>query len=240
LILIFGHDVLTQCDYFNAESLIIKGNHRLSQEQILQQAWIKSGMNILSVNLSVARKRLLADPYIAEAEVSRELPNGIHIRIREHKPLAVLDIGRKFLINEGGEIFKVWRATDPADLPIISGLEFSDINVPGRPRSAPLEAVLKVLHLGQKPGSIVPNRQIIKIRVDREIGLTLYAFDQIKAIKLGYNDYVRKYEKLKVVLLHLSAKDDYSGFDSIDLNNINRIVISPAKHKSPAKDHKEV
>ena len=102
---IFSHDFLTQCDYFNAESLNVTGAHRISDRQVVKQAQISGGMNILSVNLETARERLLANPWIAEAEVSRELPDGIRIPITEHQPLAVLDLGRKYLINVKGEIF---------------------------------------------------------------------------------------------------------------------------------------
>ncbi len=237
---ILCHDFLTQCDYFRTESLVVTGADRLSEEQVIKQAKLNKGINILSVNLSIARKRLLAHPWIAEAEVSRELPSSINIRIKEQKPLAVLDLGRKFMINANGEVFKEMDASDPVNLPIISGLEFADINVHGKPRSIPYNAVMNILELGQKPESVIPNKLIKRIHVDREIGLTVYAFDRIKAIKIGYDDYTNKYAKLKNVLLFLKKGDDFSHLESIDLNNLNRIVINPIRIESPAEDHKEV
>ena len=244
-IFIFSHDFLTQCDFFRTEKVIVIGAHRLLPEQVINQAQIDLGINILSLNLSLARKRLLAHHWIGEAEVRRELPNRIYIRICEQKPLAILDLGRKFTINSQGEIFKEWVASDPDNLPIIGGLEFSDINVSGRPRSIPFEAVMDVLQLGQKSESILPNRLIRRIQVDREIGLTLYATDRvnankIKAIKIGYNDYSNKYAKLKDVLFYLKNKSGLSDFYSIDLNNSNRIVVNPAKVESTIGDHKEI
>lgn len=265
---IFGYDLLTQCEYFSAKNLDVKGIHRLSEKQIFEQAQIHKGINILCVNLSMARKRLLAHSWIAAAEVRRELPDGIYIKIKEHAPLAVLDLGRKFLINTEGEIFKECSASDPENLPIISGLEFSDLNIPGKRRpprlsdpaatsmsallprearrtdsgqaqSKPFDAVLYVLQLGQKSESILPNRLIKRIHVDREIGLTLYAFDGIKAIKLGYQEYPDKYVRLKNVLFYLKKSQIFSDFDSIDLNNLDRIVVNPVKIDTSAH-HKEV
>jgi len=237
---ILCHDFLTQCDYFRTESLVVTGADRLSEEQVIKQAELNKGINILSVNLSIARKRLLAHSWIAEAEVSRELPSSINIRIKEQKPLAVIDLGRKFMINANGEVFKEMDASDPVNLPIISGLEFADINVRGKPRSIPYNAVMDILELGQKPESVIPIKLLKRIHVDREIGLTVYAFDRIKAIKIGYDDYTGKYAKLKNVLLFLKKRDGYSHLESIDLNNLNRIVINPIKIESPAEDHKEV
>jgi cell division protein FtsQ len=239
-VFIFSYDFLTQCDYFRAEKLVVTGTDRLSEKQVLEQAQIKKGINIISVNLTMARKRLLAHSWITEADVSRDLPNGIHIRIKEHQPLAVLDLGRKFLINTSGEIFKEMEASDPDQLPIISGLEFSDINTRDKPRSIPFNAVMNVLELGQKCKSVLPYKIIKKIQVDREMGLTIYAFDRIKEIKIGYNDYPNKYDRLKNILVHLKKRQGFSHLESIDLNNLNRIVIHPTKKESPAQGHKEV
>jgi len=237
---IFTYDFITQCDYFKAESLTVTGANRLTDEQVLLQSQITEGINILSVNLSRVRKRLLAHSWIEEAEVSRELPTGISIRIKEQQPLAILDIGRKFIINTHGEVFKEMDASDHCRLPVIGGLEFSDINVRGESRSVPFNAVMTILALGKKPESILPCGLIKRIRVDREMGLTIYAFDHIKAIKIGYDDYPNKYEMLKNVLFYLKKNGNFSHLESIDLNNLNRIVVNPARIGSDAGGHKEV
>jgi len=240
LLFVFSYDFLTQCDYFKAEELMVNGAHRLTQNQVLQQANITTGVNIFSVNLSKVRKRLLAHSWIEDAEVRRELPSGINIRVKEQKPLAVLDLGRKFIINTHGEIFKEMDKADHCNLPMISGLEFSDINVKGESRSIPFDSVMKILGLGQKPESVLPYSLIKKINVDREMGLTIYAFDHIREIKIGYNNYQDKYAMLKDVLFYLEKNGGFSRLESIDLNNLNRIVVSPVKIESAARDHKEV
>ncbi len=234
IVFIFGYDLFTQCDYFRANSIIIDGTNRLSQNQIIKHIGIDAGINIFSVNLSATRKRLLAHPWIADAEVRRELPNEINIRIKEHKSLAIIDLGRKFLINDQGEIFKKLASSDPCNLPVISGLEFSDLDVSdldvsGKSRNIAFKAVMEVLQLGQKAGSIIPNRLLKVIMVDREIGITLYAFNGIQAIKLGYNNYPDKYERLKNVLFYIEKGDMFSDFHTIDLNNLDRIVVNPVK-----------
>jgi cell division protein FtsQ len=240
LFFVFSYDLLTQCNYFRAKALKVTGIHRLTQEKVLQQAKITNGVNIFSVNLIKVRKRLLAQPWIEDAQVSRDLPTGIDIRINEQDALAILDLGRKFIINTQGEIFKEMDASDHCQLPVISGLEFSDINVKGEQRSAPFDAVLKVLALGQKSESILPYKSIKRIDVDREMGLTIYAFDHIKEIKIGYNDYPSKYAMLKDVLFYLEKEGGFSHLESIDLNNLNRIVVNPVKIESAEKSRKEV
>ena len=239
-VFILAHDFITQCHYFRADNIAIRGAHRLSKQQILEQANITKGINILSVNLSIIRNTLLAHSWIADAEVRRELPDIITIGIKEHKPLAILDLGRKFLINGNGEVFKEWTALDPDTLPIVSGLQFSDLNVSRESRSTSFNAVMEVLRLGQKPDSILPNRRIRRIRVDRQMGLTLYAFDRVRLIRLGYHDYTDKYERLESVLFYLKKKRCFTDFNSIDLSHLDRIVVNLVRDKSSARDHKEV
>ncbi|MBW2410927.1 MAG: FtsQ-type POTRA domain-containing protein [Deltaproteobacteria bacterium] len=257
------HDVVTQSDYFRAQTITIEGSERLSQKQIADQAQVRKGMNVLAVNLTMVRKKLLAHPWIAEAEVNREIPSGLTIRIKEHAPLAIVDLGHKFLINESGEIFKEWTSGDPDHFPMVTGLQMADIArfdrndereafhpanpLPGEDQAkdaqyhySPLDAVMHVLRLGQDSKSVLPNRLIKQIRVDREIGLTLHAGTQVGIIKLGYHRYPHKYNMLKHIMMVLNKRQTLPVIDRIDLNNLNRIVVSPRRSKAPSGDDKEV
>jgi cell division protein FtsQ len=256
---IFVYDMLTQCDYFKAQSLKIEGIQRLTEKEIIAQARLGKDINVLAVNLSVVRKRLMANPWIADAEVRREIPSGLLIRIKEQSPLAVVDLGNKFIINEQGRIFKEWTAADPDNLPLVSGLEAADIAIynkttlgdPQRPGAQkkypsgpfagelPFDAVMQVLTLGKEVRSILPNQKIRHIWVDRQIGITLDAFNQVKTIVLGYRDYPLKYRILKNILAYRSRGGGFPDFNRIDLNNVNRIVVNPV-NEIPFGDHKEV
>ncbi len=236
------HEIVTQCDYFATHKITIEGTQRLTHKQVARQARVRTGDNILSINLSLARKRLLAHPWIAEAEVSREIPSRLIIRVKEHAALAVVDFGQKFLINHQGQIFKPYYPSDQDDLPVISGLNLSDLKVYGRLESsnpgrtsvdsAPFRAVMQVLKLGQKQDSILPNHLIRQISVDRQIGLTIYAFDHLKAISLGYSDYIAKYHMLARLFRYFKQRRSIFDFDRIDLNNLQRIVVNPVKTES--------
>jgi hypothetical protein len=88
----------------------------------------------------------------------------------------------------------------------------------------------------------MPNGRIKRIRVDKDIGLTLYPVDIVREIRLGYHDYSNKYAVLQEVFKYIKngKTKHFADFDSIDLNNLNRVVLVPVKTKKPAKDRKEV
>ena len=257
LLYIFCYDLVTQCDYLKTNEIIVVGHKRLSENLIRQQAGIAPGMNILAFNLALARKSLLVHPWIAEADIRRVIPAGIRIRIKEHRAVAVIDLGRKYLINEVGVIFKELDPADPGGLPIIRGLRYADIQIdygatpligslkspavsneqnPTAPKLSTgnvYDAVVAVLALGNSPDSVLPNRQINQIRVDREIGLTLHAFNRTKTILLGFNEYAGKYAMLNTIMRHMKSGNAWHFEDIkwIDLKNLNRIVINPFRNK---------
>jgi cell division protein FtsQ len=235
IICIFGHDLLTQCDYFRAKAITVEGNRILSEGEVIRETRISLGDNILSINLPMVRKRLLDNGLIAEAEVVRKIPSGIIIRIKEHKPLAVIDLGKEYLLDEDGKIYKEKTTTDKEMLPVVKGLKFSDLSLGDIEMSRPFNAVMTVLKLGRKPESILPNGSIALINVDREIGLTVFALN--KTIRLGYNNYPDKYERLEKVFYHAKNGQDFSDFEAVDLNNLSRIVICPSA--APAEEPKE-
>ena len=236
---IFIHDVVTQCDFFRAKKITIAGLHRLSEQQVMQQSRIEPNANILSVNLELARKRLLRHPWIAEARVSRELPDTIVIVIREQEPLAVLDLGGKFIINTRGEVFKAWEQKDSNDLPLVTGLAFSDIRLPMDNGSSAFEALMSLLELGRMDGGAMPNNRVRRIHVDPDLGLTLYAFNEKTVVKLGYRDFPEKLRRLETLLYRYEKQQKWTGFDSIDLVNPNRVVVTFAKGETHMDTVKE-
>jgi len=237
---VFVHDLVTQADCFTAAQVTIEGNRRLSPAQVLALAQVSAPVNVLSVNLTAARKRLMASPLVASASVSRRLPDKLIIRIAEHVPVAAVDLGRLFLMDENGTVFKEKTEGDPAELPRITGLKYGDLNPDGRAPSKPLQAVLEVLRMGSAKDCVLPNRKIQRIEVDRDLGLTLHVDQALKLIRIGYRDYGPKYEKLAAILAYLEKNEKSATFEAIDLQNINRIVLNPGPAPAAGKDRKEV
>ena len=92
LLFIFAHDLITQWDHFNAQTIQITGNRHLTDNQVLALAGIHREQSVLAVNLGLARRRLVSHGWIADAAVYRKLPAGLGIEIREHIPAAILDL----------------------------------------------------------------------------------------------------------------------------------------------------
>ncbi len=238
-VLMTGYDFITQCPYFSATTIQINGLQKLTRAEVLKQAHIHPGENILSVNLALTRKRLMTHPLISDVDLQRQLPDGIKITVTEQVPLAVVDLGRKFVINAEGDIFKKADTEDVERLPIITGLSYADLNESDHQADLPFKAVLSVLRLGSDPHSIIPNPMLRELHVDREMGLTLVAFDQALAIRIGYAGYPAKYKVLAQVLTYLDNQAEALKVDRIDLDNPERIVLN-VKGEVVQKTEKEI
>lgn len=254
LLFVFCHDVVTQCRYFTIREITVSGGQRISKDRILRQAELRPGMNVFSVNLSVARKSLLAHPWISEAAIRRVVPSGLRITVREHRPLAIVDLGRRFLIDDNGTIFKELGRSDPQDLPVIRGLGYSDIELdpPAPPKAyrsseaiaaTPFErnpvtssiyrSAVRVLLLGREETAVLPNKKVRFIQVDREIGVTIHLLDREKSIRLGFDDYARKLDVLQSILAFTGEPKSWrlGEIGSIDLKNPDRVVVNLLRKK---------
>jgi len=223
------YNLIAQWNYLNVKTISVNGNSQLSEEQIIKYSKLDIGENIFSINLSAAKQSLLLHPKIVSAEIIRNFPADVTINVKEHRPIAILDLGRTFAINHSGDIFIETSSSEFNRLPLIVGFQPSDIDPAGEINGIPFNEVIKILHLGLKSDSILSINSIKRIDVDKQTGLTVNAHGRIKSIKLGYGNYPIKYERLKSIFVFLKERPDLKDFISIDLRNLNRIVLKPSR-----------
>jgi cell division protein FtsQ len=224
--LVMAHALFTQAGYYRAKELPVSGNQRLSAAAVLAQAELAPGVQILDLNLASVHNRLLAHPWIAEAQVSREIPNTLRVTVREHRPLAVVDMqmGRRYLLNAQGRLFKQWDATDPEDLPVVTGLGYRDLPMKAQRGTKPFQAVLTLLTETAAWEAL----SLSKIEADPETGLTLVVAHSAQQIRMGYGQYPEKLSRLKALQKRLKDGNYMHDFASIDVSDLERIVVAPA------------
>lgn len=240
---VFAYDCFTQSDQFRVRTIAVSGNQRLDRQAILNAAGIDADTNILALNLTLARKRLLAQPWIADAAIGRDIPSRLHITVREETSLALLATsdGTGYLVNPEGRIFKRADAADAnGPWPRVRGIDDGDLPAAGRPVSRGMQAVVELLRLSREAGSPLPYADIAEIFLDREIGLSLTLRESPGDIRLGFGDYRRKAAALQALTAHLNARPDLAGCRMIDLYDINRIVVTLAPDDATSPGHEEV
>jgi len=246
LMLIFSHDWITQTHRLGIRSVSITGCERLTPEQVKAQANLAHAGNILAVNLATTRKRLLAHPWIADAQVTRAIPDRLQIHIREQTCLAVLKIEqRRFFMNAQGHVFKELDAHESLDVPIVSGLTYTDIGLRMEDPTAVMRSVMKLLRPRKRSERHTLVDRIKEIHADPVLGLTVFLADDRRAqgyrsVIFGFDQFDEKYATYQKIDAYLKKRQGYAGYRSMDLNNLNRIVVHPLTTGAGAGIQKEV
>ncbi len=109
---------------FAVSEIVTIGNKRRAAEDLAVTAGIAKGQNVFTTDLDRARTKLLADPWIRDAQLSRQLPGTIFVQVVEREAAGLVSIGGEtFLATREGAIVKRLEPGDPTDLHVVTGID---------------------------------------------------------------------------------------------------------------------
>jgi cell division protein FtsQ len=112
---------------FALAEVSLHGAEHRSPSEIAMQAGLSKGENIFSLDPEDMKRRLLADPWIVDARLTRRLPGTMDVEVTERRAAALVAIGETFLATREGVMFKRLDASDPTDLPVVTGLDVGEV-----------------------------------------------------------------------------------------------------------------
>lgn len=236
---VFCHDIILQLPYFNIKNIDVTGMSRITRDFILEKTEINSGKNIMRVNPAKAIKILESETWIESAEVSMKMPDTVNINIKERAATALIDFDDFYIVDANGKVFKKLEDGDPDNLPIITGLAYQDTVDANSPGNALWITVQDVLKKGAEQDAVIPVGQIKRISADYQMGINL-SLNNGPLIKLGSTDLETKLERISRIMHNKNSRIDYSKIESINLQNIDRIIVGFKKETPAEAEGKEV
>jgi cell division protein FtsQ len=110
-------------DRLRVGKLEVRGGHFLSEGEVRELVGAAVGERILSLDIEALKTHLRASPWVADATVTRTLPDTLRVEIRERVPLALAELDRLYLMDENGGLIDMYGPrTGAFDLPIVRGL----------------------------------------------------------------------------------------------------------------------
>lgn len=107
---------------FGVGQVHLSGNSRTTPAEIMTALGLKGGQSIFGVNLRQARARLMALPWVANAEVKRRYPDDINVRIVERMPFARWQTAKGlFVVDKQGRPIVSVAADSFTKLPLLLG-----------------------------------------------------------------------------------------------------------------------
>lgn len=179
-----GYRWLTESDNFAITEFEIAGNEMLDEAQIRDILALGPAANVFRTDMDTLESRLVANPWIAKASVSRSLPSGLEIEIQEELVSAAVELGGLYLVNPEGRPFKRadLAAGELAGLPIITGLRrelFLGDPLECTARLAYALTALKSYHANSD------RPRVGELHLDNRHGITLITYESAIAIHLG-------------------------------------------------------
>lgn len=110
-------------DRLRVGRLEVRGSHFLSEGEVRALIGPAVGESILGLDIESLKARLRASPWVADATVTRTLPDTVRVEIRERLPLALAELDRLYLMDADGGLIDIYGPkTGAFDLPIVRGL----------------------------------------------------------------------------------------------------------------------
>ena len=125
-LLVCGREVYeyaTTSPRFEVQHFIYAPTDHVDDEHMRELLAIAPGTNILACDLTELSERIAAHPWVAQATLTRNMPDTLEISVVEHEAVAIVLAERFYLINAEGRPFKQVERGERGELPIITGIE---------------------------------------------------------------------------------------------------------------------
>ena len=124
----------------------VHGNTYLSDEEIIRISGVNLGENLFQLATDEIMQAMGKDIRIDQAIVRRNFPNSLDIQVVERIPLAIIKCDYGYLeVGRGGIVLDAHRNLSQIPVPIVSGVEVSDLFVGDTAENQQLSQVLDFL-----------------------------------------------------------------------------------------------
>tara|TARA_B100000686_G_scaffold173237_1_gene180449 strand:+ start:446 stop:1306 length:861 start_codon:yes stop_codon:yes gene_type:complete len=99
-----GYNFITSTPRFQIQNISFRGNHVLSDSQIVEWLGPIKGKNILTLDLAGLNQRLSEHPWVQTASTQRVFPQGLNFELIERVPYARIKKDQIYLMDNFGAI----------------------------------------------------------------------------------------------------------------------------------------
>ncbi len=199
---------------FAVTEIRVTGAHQRTEEAVLAEAGLAKGVNVFSVDLDGAQARLLGDPWVSAATLTRRLPGTLLVQITERELGAIVVLHETYLSSRDGEIFKRFELGDPVDLPVVTGLDPDSVAEDREGAQATLRRALDLAADYER--SPLPQRALEEIHVTADGGFTLIVGKDGLSLALGSPPFRHKLEEAARVTAELDRRGTHAQSIMLD------------------------
>ena len=200
-----GKRYITTTSRFGITEIVVTGSKMRSAEEVITTSTIAKGSNIFSLDPDQTRSRLMNDPWVEDAVVTRRLPGSVYIQVKEREAAAIVATGETYLSTREGDLFKRLEARDPTDLPIITGLEVKKI---AEDREGTKRAVRRAIDLAvdYDRTQLAQRSPLQEVHLETDGSMAVVVGKAAVTVKLGQPPYRKKLDEAVRVFAELDRR----------------------------------
>ncbi|MBI1921209.1 MAG: FtsQ-type POTRA domain-containing protein [Geobacter sp.] len=204
------------------EKVEVLNARRLTREEVMEQAGVKEGVGMLSLNLRAIGDQLRKNPWLEQVKVRRYFPHTLSIELAEREPVAVVNMNYLYYLDLNGEVFKPLTQGDSLDYPVVTGMSEEELGTDPAGSKAALRSAVEMIALLRK-GTDLRLDDISEIHLDKGYGVTLFTANGGVPIKVGIDNFPAKLARLGRIFGELQGQ--MATLDYIDLNYTDKIIV---------------
>lgn len=219
---------------FAIHEVITTGAKRRAPDELASIAGIAKGQNVFTADLDRARARLIADPWVSEASLARQLPGTVFLHVVEREAGGIVATndgsakaagGETYIVTREGTIIKRLETGDPTDLTVVTGVVLQHLL---DDREGAARTVRRALDLAADYDHtpLASRSPLEEVHVEANGEMTLVVGKNAVALHMGAPPYRRKLDQAIRVIAELDRRG--AKPDSIMLDNEarpDRVVV---------------
>jgi cell division protein FtsQ len=225
-----GSALVATASGLRIDRIVVRGNGRLSQGEVLALLDGLRGESLLWTNLDLWHKRLLASPWVRDAALRRSVPSTVEVVVSERQPVSLARIGDEmYLVDEQGVLIDEYGPQyADLDLPIVDGLAAGPSVDGSATDEARADLAARLIGaLGAKPDIA---RRLSQVDVSDLHNASVILDGDSASIYLGEEQFLRRLESYLELASGLRAR--VPDIDYVDLRFDDRIYVRPAAARS--------
>lgn len=210
----------------------VEGLHYLDAARVCAIAGAAPGTDLIGFDPVRARQALLLSPRILRADVDRELPRGVRIRIVEREPVLLVQHGTPWEVDSSGVLLPLLADGAVADVPLLSGPRFDGVQAGAQIRTPEmLRGLAWVAALSQDELQL--GGQVSQIGVSDASATELQLMNGTRVLTPAWPPGVRELSALRVVLADLQHRG--VSAEVVDLRFHDQVIVKPSKSAAAGK-----
>ena len=207
------------------QHVVVSGARLLPATDVYGWAGVPMKKSLFGTNLFDIYGKVAAQPFVKTASVSRQLPDAVHIHIEEREPIASLNIGQMYFIDEDGVLLPHLHTVVNLDVPVINGIGAIDqVHVGEVVVSNEVFQAIEILKTARVVDTAI-YRLISEVNMNNGGDITLYSVDSGVPIILGRGEIGRKLVTFRAFWDAILKNDDPKKLRSIDLRFDEQVVV---------------